>query len=56
MRRDPQAGPDGVFVTEFWRSFDDQRGALQLAEIASLIDRFAPLIDYVEQKALEPVV
>ncbi|MFT3669096.1 MAG: antibiotic biosynthesis monooxygenase family protein [Pseudoxanthomonas sp.] len=47
--------PDGIFVTEFWRSFDDQRGALQLPAIASLIERCAPLIDFFEQKALEPV-
>ena len=47
--------PDGVFITEFWRSFDDQRGALQLPAIAALIERCAPLIDYFEQKALAPV-
>ncbi|PPJ43538.1 antibiotic biosynthesis monooxygenase [Pseudoxanthomonas sp. KAs_5_3] len=47
--------PDGVFVTEFWRNFDDQRGALQLPAITALIERCAPLIDYYDQKPLEPV-
>lgn len=47
--------PDGVFITEFWRNSDDQRSALQLPAIASLIERCAPLIDFFEQKALAPV-
>ena len=50
-----QDDPDGVFVTEFWRSFEDQRGALQLPAIAALIDRCAPLIDHVDQKPLAPL-
>ena len=47
--------PHGVFVTEFWRSIDDQRGALHRPEIVALIERCSPLIDRVEQRALEPV-
>jgi len=47
--------PDGVFVTEFWRSLDDQRGALLLPAITALIERCAPLIDYYDQKPLEPI-
>ena len=50
-----EGDPDGVFVTEFWRSFDDQRGALQLPAIAALIDRCTPLIDHVDQKPLTPI-
>ena len=50
-----QDDPDGVFVTEFWRSFEDQRGALQLPAIAALIDRCMPLIDHVDQKPLTPL-
>lgn len=47
--------PHGVFVTEFWCSIDDQRGALHRPEIVALIERCSPLIDRVEQRALEPV-
>ena len=50
-----QGDPDAVFVTEFWRSFDDQRGALQLPAIAALIDRCTPLIDHIDQKPLTPI-
>lgn len=47
--------PDGVFVTEYWRNAEDQRGALQLPAIIALIDRCSTLIDRFEQKPLEPI-
>ncbi len=50
-----QDDPDGVFITEFWRSPEDQRGALQSPDIVVLIDRCNPLIDHFDQKSLTPL-
>ncbi|MFC6186284.1 putative quinol monooxygenase [Pseudoxanthomonas japonensis] len=50
-----QDDPDGVFVTEFWRSQEDQRGALQSPAIMALIDRCNPLIDRFDQTPLIPL-
>ncbi len=47
--------PDGIFVNEYWRNPEDQRGALQLPAIIALINRCSALIEHFDQKALEPV-
>jgi quinol monooxygenase YgiN len=50
-----QNDPDGVFITELWRSHEDQHGALQSPAIVELIDRCSPLIDRFDQKPLIPL-
>ncbi len=47
--------PESVFVIEFWRSDEDQRGALQSPAIMELIDYCNPLIDHFDQKPLVPL-